>query len=98
VWRQPGDRSAHVEREVARGYALARATIEPGLKKSPDDWSLVLVRGALLHDEVDFRYESQTSLAHANRRRGAVREFERAEKLHAGRVGDLPEEEHSTRV
>jgi hypothetical protein len=86
------------DQEVARGYAVARATVDAGLKKAPDDWSLVLVRGALQHDEVDFLREVRPDDSHAGRRLAAVAELERAANLYAGQVGELPEAEHSTRV
>src|SRR5262249_24679322 len=106
VWRQSADlqdsknrsKALAVETEVVRGYACARATVEASLRKFPDDWALVLVREALLHDEVDFQHDLQSSTARAGERLAAVREFERAAKLYAARVKELPAAEHSPRV
>ena len=65
VWRQPAEqeknktkrREKDIRAEVLRGYEVARAVIDRGLDKHPDDWALVLARAALMHDENNYRQE-----------------------------------------
>jgi hypothetical protein len=106
IWRKPEEQNdkktnrkiKDIEVEVKRGYDVARATVEAALKKFPDDWSLVLARAALLHDQVNYLQELQKSTDYAPKRQEAYKEFARAAELYASRVRELPEEEQSTRV
>jgi hypothetical protein len=106
LWRKPAEQQAKktnrktkdIQAEVTRGYAVARATVEEALKKFPKDWSLVLARAALMHDEVNFLQELQKSPTYGPRRLAAYAEFERAANLYAAVVKELREEEQSTKV
>jgi hypothetical protein len=106
VWRKPEEqkdkktnrKTLDIQAEVKRGYAVARATVEDALKKFPDDWSLVLARAALIHDELNFLQELQKSTSFAPKRNEAYTEFARAAKLYAGKVKELREEGQSTLV
>ena len=68
VWRQPAEqeksktkrREKDISAEVLRGYEVARAVIDRGLAKHPDDWALVLARATLMHDENNYRQEIET--------------------------------------
>jgi hypothetical protein len=106
IWRKPEEqkdkktnrKTKDIQSEVMRGYAVALATVENALKKFPDDWSLVLARAAILHDEAGFHQELQKDTSFAPKRSAAYAEFARAAKLYAARVKELPEEEQSTKV
>ncbi len=106
VWRKPEEqkdkktnrKTKDIQAEVKRGYAVARATVEDALKKFPDDWSLVLARAALIHDELNFLYELEKSTSFAPKRREAYAEFARAAKLYGVKVKELREEKQSTKV
>jgi len=106
VWRKPEEqkdkktnrKTKDIQAEVVRGYALGRGVVEQALQKFPGDWSLVLARAALLHDEVSFRQELGKSTEFAPKRNEAYAEFERAARLYAVAVKDLTEEDQSTKV
>jgi hypothetical protein len=106
IWRKPEEqndkktnrKTKDIQAELKRGYAVARATVEDALKKFPNDWSLVLARAAVLHDEINFLQELQKSAEFAPRRQEAYAEFERAARLYAAKVKELREEEQSTKV
>src|SRR5205823_3041755 len=106
VWRKPEEQknkktnrqTKDIQQEVKRGYAVARATVEAALKKFPDDWSLVLARAALIHDEVNFLQELQKSTSYGPKRQEAYAEFARAAKLYGRKVTELREEEQSTKA
>ncbi|HXG08634.1 MAG TPA: hypothetical protein VNK04_02500 [Gemmataceae bacterium] len=106
VWRQPAvqnDKKTNrkpkdIQVEVLRGYQVARAVVEDGLAKFPDDWSLHLARAALMHDEINYRQELAKSTDFSAKRDQALAEFQKAARLYAAKVAELPEEEQSTRV
>jgi hypothetical protein len=106
VWRRPEEqkdkktnrKTRDIQAEVKRGYEVARTTVDEALKKFPADWSLVLARAAILHDEVSFLQELKKSTTFAPLRQQAYAEFARSAKLYVARVKELPEDEQSTRV
>jgi hypothetical protein len=106
VWRRPEEqkdkktnrRTKDIQQEVQRGYTVALETVEKALVKFPDDWSLVLARAAILHDEVNFLQELQKSSTYTAKRQAAYKEFERAARLYAAKVKDYTEEEQTTKV
>jgi hypothetical protein len=106
VWRKPEEqkdkktnrKTKDIQVEVLRGYAVARGVVDQALQKSPGDWSLLLARAALMHDEVGFRQELGKSTEFAPKRNEAYAEFERAARLYATAVKDLAEEDQSTKV
>jgi hypothetical protein len=106
VWRQPAQqeqaktkrKTKDIQAEVLRGYRVASTVVDDALKKFPDDWSLVLARAAVWHDENSFRQEVAKSSDFAPKRDKAHAEFQRAAALYAAKVQDLPEEEQTTKV
>ncbi len=106
VWRRPAEQQKaktnrkpkDIQAEVVRGYQVARGVIDNALKKFPDEWSLVLARAALQHDEVNYRQELARSSDYSANRDEALALFQRAAKLYATQVKDLAEDEESTRV
>ncbi|MBI1901022.1 MAG: hypothetical protein HYS13_07920 [Planctomycetia bacterium] len=106
VWRMPAEqqnkqtnrKTKDIQAEVVRGYSVALAVVDDALVKFPDEWSLVLARSAILHDENSFQQELARSSQFVTRRDAALAEFQRAAALYAARVADLPEDEQSTKV
>jgi hypothetical protein len=106
VWRKPEEqkdkktnrKTKDIQAEVLRGYALARNVVEEAIKKYPADWSLLLARAALLHDEAGFRQELGKNAQFLPARNQAMADFEQAARLYAGVVKDLAEEDQSTKV
>jgi hypothetical protein len=106
IWRKPEEQNAKktnrktqdIRAEVLRGYEVAREVVADALKKHPNDWSLVLAKAALLHDEVNYRQELSKHSDFVPKRLEAYAEFQRAAKLYAAKVKDLSEEEQSTKV
>lgn len=106
LWRRPEEQKdkktnrkmKDIQLELARGYVVARTTVEQALKKFPNEWSLVLARATLMHDELNFRQELGKSASFASDRMACYKEFERAAQLYAQVVRNLPEEEQSTKV
>lgn len=105
VWRRPAEqqdkktnrKNKDIEQEVLRGYAVGRKMVDDALVKFPNDWSLVLARAALAHDEVSFQQELKKDTSFAPRRNEAYALFRRAAELYASVARDLPEDEQSTR-
>jgi hypothetical protein len=83
VWRQPDvqeqnktrRRERDIRAEVLRGYEVARGVIDRGLKEHPDDWSLVLARASVMHDENDYRQEIDPNLEFTKHRAAAFEGF-----------------------
>src|SRR5262249_32865937 len=106
LWRRPGeqkDKNTHrrakdIGAEVRRGYTVARGVVDGALAKFPDDWSLVLAKAALMHDEVNFLQELNRSTSFTARRQKAYAEFARAAGLYAKKAPELTEEDQSTRA
>ena len=106
IWRKPEEQAAKktnrktkdIRAEVLRGYEVAHEVVADALKKYPDEWSLVLARAAILHDEANYQQEIHKSTEFAAKMQQAYAEFGRAAKLYAAKVRDLPEEEQSTKV
>ncbi|MBI5851265.1 MAG: hypothetical protein HZB39_09575 [Planctomycetes bacterium] len=111
VWRKPSTqedkktnrRQKDIEREVMRGYAVAREVVETALKGGKDgakggaeDWSLVLAHAAVLHDENGFRQEVEKDTGFAARRTEAMERFARAAELYANKAPSLALDEEST--
>ncbi len=106
VWRRPDEqekqktkrREKDIRAEVLRGYEVARAVVDQGLKQHPDHWALVLARATILHDENNYRQQLEKSPEYAPRRQEAFGEFRRAAKLYSAAAPSLPEDEQNTQV
>lgn len=107
VWRRPSTqedkktnrRQKDIEREVMRGYAVAREVVEKALKGAKDgveDWRLVLAHAAVLHDENGFRQEVEKDTGFAARRTEAMERFARAAELYAQKAPSLALDDEST--
>lgn len=106
LWRAPQNQTEKrtkrkqkdIQLEVVRGYQVAKTVLDGGLAKHPDEWSLVLAKAALLHDEANYHHEIEKDPKQSQRIAEAMGLFQKAHKLYAAKVRDLPENEQSTRV
>ena len=106
VWRQPAEqeksktkrREKDIRAEVLRGYEVARSVIDRGLAKHPEDWSLVLARATLMHDENNYLQEIERSPEFAPRRQKAFAEFRRAALLYAKGAPALEQSDETTQA
>lgn len=106
AWRQPAEqerqktkrREKDIRAEVLRGYEVALAVTDRGLARHPDDWSLVLARASLMHDENNYRQLLERSADFAPRRSKAMAEFHRAARLYVASLPKLEESDETTEV
>jgi hypothetical protein len=104
VWRAPAAqqekktnrKKQDIQAEVLRGYQVAHSVLDRALEQHPDQWSLVLARAALMHDELNYSQETQRTSEFTPKRLQALEEFRRAAGLYAKAVPNLTEEEQST--
>jgi len=87
-----------IRAEVLRGYELGRATVAGAIAAQPGSWELVLVQGALEHDENDYRATLQKDSEFAARRRDALATLERAASLYVSQAEALETDAESTRA
>ncbi len=106
VWRQPNTqkesktnrRQKDIQAEVLRGYEVARRVAEQGLVDHPGDWSLLLARASVMHDENNYLQEVQKSSEFSQRRAVAFEEFEQAAAAYAATLEERTEDEESVKV
>jgi hypothetical protein len=84
--RRPQD----IEREVDMGYAVATAVVASAVQQHPNDWRLMAVTAALVHDQNNFRQEIGSHPEFAGRRKAALAAFQEAAKVYAAQVETLP--------
>jgi hypothetical protein len=104
VWRAPAVQDQNstkrkqkdIQAEVVRGYQVARAVVDKGLAKYPDNWSLVLADAAVMFDEIDFQNELEKSSGYSESRAKALARFQQAAELYAKSAGDLRKDEQTT--
>jgi len=103
LWRQPAvqeqnktkRREKDIRLEVLRGYDVARAVAEGGLKTSPGHWAVVLAQAAVMHDEANYRQEIEPGPGFSKARKAALARFARAAALYAAKAPTLSEEEET---
>ncbi len=106
VWRQPNvqekartrRKQQDIEAEVTRGYQVAHAVVDDGLAKHAGDWSLLLARATLAHDENDYRREIGNEVKYTERRLAAFADFAAAAAAYATVVPTLDRQHESTDV
>ncbi|MFT5151938.1 MAG: hypothetical protein ACI841_001925, partial [Planctomycetota bacterium] len=104
VWRQPSTqkdaktnrKQKDIQSEVFRGYEVALSVIDKSLLDHPTEWSLVLVRASLMHDENNFRQEVEKSSEFAGKRQAAFGEFQRSAQLYIDGSDERDKEKEST--
>ncbi|MCA9061856.1 MAG: hypothetical protein KDA96_02325 [Planctomycetaceae bacterium] len=103
VWRAPqiqqnnktNRRKQDIEAEVKGGYRSAFELCEQGLKDSPDNWELLLVKGALLHDENNYLSDLEPTSDFTERRREAFSVIQHAAKQYGEKTTSLKESQFS---
>jgi len=106
VWRQPNvqekartrRKQKDIEAEVQRGYQVAQAVVADGLQKHAGDWSLLLARANLAHDENDYRREIGNDVKYAERRMAAFADYAAAADAYAAAVPALERDKETTDV
>ncbi len=106
VWRQPAEqeknktkrRKKDIRAEVLRGYEVARAVVERGLARHPDQWALVLAKATIMHDENNYLQEIERSTEFAPRRQAAFAEFERAAQLYVKSIPSIEQNDETVQV
>jgi hypothetical protein len=108
IWRLPSEqekkktkrKQKDIEVEVRRGYKVALATVEDGLKQFPDHWALVNAKAALLHDQATYEQEIAKSSSFSAQRSQALGLFQKAAELYRILIASrtLPEDEETTQV
>ena len=77
---------------------MAGDVLADGLKKTPDDWRLVLAQACLALDENAYRQEIAPNSEFSHERLAALAQFQKAAELYAEEVPSLREEDQSTEV
>ncbi len=103
VWRQPATqeqgktkrKERDIRAEVLRGYEVARAVVESGLKKYPESWPLELAGAAVEHDENNYRQELDPTLKFTKQRGQALARFQKAAALYIKTIPTLAEEKET---
>lgn len=106
VWRQPAvqkdnktqRRQKDIQQEILRGYEVAAEVATQALAAHPDDWSLMLARASVAHDENNFRQEIAKSTEFAGRRREALADFARAAELYEAKAPELKLDEETVEL
>lgn len=106
IWRDPAvqddaktkRRQKDIQAEVLRGYELARATVDAALRDHASSWELVLARGALEHDENNYRAELARDSEFASRRSAAFESFAEAARLYAAALPEIEPDDESVAV
>ncbi|MCH8044017.1 MAG: hypothetical protein IID44_09900 [Planctomycetes bacterium] len=106
LWRVPAVQKQNktkrkqrdIQAEVFRGYQVARSVVAGALKKHPNHWALHLARAAIEHDENNYRKEIKADSGFSKRHGDAFASFQNAARLYAAQVGDIDENEESTKV
>jgi tetratricopeptide (TPR) repeat protein/uncharacterized membrane protein YqjE len=89
-------RKKDIEAEVINGYQTATRIIEGALEKNPDEWKLVQIRAALLHDENNYRAELANDSQFTPRRQQSLKMFQQAAKMYSEGVDQLEENDYTT--
>ena len=105
VWRAPAvqkDKKTNrkqkdIEAEVKRGYSVAQSVVKKALKQHPDDWTLLLAKASLDHDENSYLRELGNDSKFSQRQQGSFGDFEKAIAAYAVTVAETPEDEWTTK-
>lgn len=106
LWKEPANQERNktkrkkkdIEAEVLRGYEVARGTVDDGLKRFPNHWSLLAARAAIVHDEINFKQELNKASTFSAERAAAFAMFAKAADEYAKAVRTIPEPEHTVSV
>ena len=105
IWRNPATQKSSktnrkqkdIKAEVQRGYRVARAVVEDGLKKYPEDWALQLALASINHDENDYKAELEKDSGFSKRRQKSFDEFKKAAEMYIASAKDIEQDKETTR-
>jgi len=105
IWKNPATqkkaktnrKQKDIQAEVQRGYSVARAVIEDGLKKYPDEWLLQIALASINHDENDYKAELAKDSEFSKRRLKSFDEFKKACELYIASAADIEQDEETTK-
>jgi hypothetical protein len=106
LWRQPKEQAdkktnrkqKDIQTEVLRGYGVAKTVIDRGIEKFPNEWLLVSVKAALIHDEANFLHEIEKTSEYAPRVIESMQMFAKSAKMYADTIATLSEDEETARA
>ena len=82
--------------EVMRGYDVARKAIDDGLQRGPDNWDLIGVDAALIHDANNYATEEENSSKFVGTRLEAFKRFKQAADIYVSKLTEMEERDYST--
>ncbi len=85
-----------IEAAVIDGYETAAKIIDDALAKNPNEWKLVRIRAALLHDENNYRADLANSSEFSPRRKKSLEMFRTAAEMYVREIEQLEEQDYST--
>ncbi|MEL6906732.1 MAG: hypothetical protein AAFP22_15080, partial [Planctomycetota bacterium] len=103
LWRIPdvqrdaktNRKQKEIEAEVQRGYQVAQALLARALEAHPDNWRLMVARGAMLHDLNNYRNEIKKNSDFSGDRRTALDVLQQAALAYVEGIDDLRADEYS---
>ncbi|MBK7876937.1 MAG: hypothetical protein IPJ77_14525 [Planctomycetes bacterium] len=106
IWRDPAEqeksktkrKQKDIEAEVLAGYSLANEAVRKALVDHPKSWELLLVRGALAHDENNYRWTLKKDPEFSQRRAAAFELFHAAANAYLAVAPTLDVEKETTQV
>ncbi len=106
LWRVPSvqeksktkRKQKDIQAEVFGGYQVAKTVVGDALKKHPDHWALYLAKAAIEHDENNYRKEIKADAGFSKHHSDAFASFQKAAQLYAEQIGEIDEEDQSTKV
>jgi len=93
-----GRKEKDIREQVLKGYAAAKEIATAQLQKHPDDWRLLMEKGALLCDENVFLSEDKKDSAFAQRREESFADFQAAAAAYAASLPGMEEKDQSADV
>ncbi len=106
MWRDPAlqkksgtnRKKKDIQAEVQRGYQVAKQVVNQALDQHTDNWRLLQVKAALIHDENNYNQEIERNSEFTQRRGEAFALFKQAAQLYIQEAMELPEDEHTSAV
>lgn len=98
VKAKTGRKEKDIREEVLKGYASAKQIVSEHLEKHPDNWQLLMERGALACDETAFLNEGEKTSDFAKNRQKAFADFQAAAAAYAKILPTLEEKDQKADV
>ncbi len=88
-------RKKDIEKEVLQGYAVAREVLNDAMNRHPDNWALLSVDAALLHDENNYQSELANTSEFSPRRNQAMTSFQKASEKYIAKISEMEEKDYT---